>query len=79
MNKENFIGKAKARVNFTRNGHEIRFGELVECTQEELDGGYFAADSLIQSSKGKDSEVKKMMTSPQNKSLSSKSKKEKDS
>ena len=66
MSTNGFIGKANLRVGLSRKGVLLPFGSEQECTQAELDGGYFDKTTFEPSANGS-----KMMASPDNKSLSS--------
>ena len=60
-----FIGTAKALCRYNRENTIIEIGEEAQCTQYEIDCGYFDGATL--------KAEKKIDSSPSNKSLSSKS------
>lgn len=72
MSKNGYVGKAKLRVGLMRKGQLLSSGTEQECTQYELDGGYFDKSTFKPSENGS-----KMMASPDNKSMSSKGTKKK--
>ncbi len=66
MTKNGYIGKAKLKVGLMRDGYRLESGSEQECTQLELDGGYFDKATFKATENGQ-----KMMASPDNKSMSS--------
>lgn len=66
MSTNGYVGKAKLRVSIMRNGNKLVSGTEQECTQLELDGGYFDKATFTPATNGQ-----KMMESPDNKSMSS--------
>lgn len=71
-NNNGYIGKAKLRVGISRNGFILPYGSIQECTQDELDGGYFDPKTFV-AKNGK----KEIKTTLDNKSMSSPNKKTK--
>lgn len=64
-----FVGTAKALVNFNREGTVLDIGQVAQCTQYELDCGYFDKATLKIAKKMVESQDNKSMSSPQTKGV----------